>query len=55
MIFYTHEDVKKAVTLGKLKNMKHPIVAYCIYEKFDETSMKIRDGNFDAKDDLIIA
>ena len=26
MHFYTHEDVKKAVTLGKLKIMKHPTV-----------------------------
>ena len=24
MHYYTHEDVKKAVTLGKLKIMKHP-------------------------------
>ena len=24
MHFYTHEDVKKPVTLGKLKIMKHP-------------------------------
>ena len=27
MHFYTHEDVKKAVTLGKLI-MKHPIVTW---------------------------
>ena len=26
MHFYTHEDVKKAVALGKLKIMKHPTV-----------------------------
>ena len=28
MHFYTHEDVKKAVTLGKLKIMKHPNPTY---------------------------
>ena len=28
MHIYTHEDVKKAVTLGKLKIMKHPRDAY---------------------------
>ena len=28
MHFYTNEDVKKAVTLGKLKIMKHPSVTY---------------------------
>ena len=30
MHFYTHEDVKKAVTLGKLKIMKHPSKTYVL-------------------------
>ena len=34
MHFYTHEDVKKAVTLGKLKIMKHPNVPLKSPESF---------------------
>ena len=53
MHFYNHVDVKKAVTLGKLKIMKHPKVThqtFCQLQKFiilADTFLSLPSTNFD--------
>ena len=59
MHYYTHEYVKKAVTLGKLKSMKHPkailLVQWWLYASADSDTMLWQSGMVAAPQDICYA